>query len=86
MEHFYLQFLIGAMGGNFGGALFRSLSLGLLGNTAAGILGGGLGGLAVRLLDSGASGSAVGALVGSGAGGVLMLLFFFLVRRALVGN
>jgi uncharacterized membrane protein YeaQ/YmgE (transglycosylase-associated protein family) len=39
-----IQLLLGAVGGNIGGALFKNLSVGTLGNSIADIVGGGLGG------------------------------------------
>ena len=39
-----IQLALGAIGGNIGGALFKNLSLGTVGNTIAGIVGGGIGG------------------------------------------
>lgn len=39
-----IQLVLGAIGGNLGGALLKNLSLGTIGNSIAGIVGGGLGG------------------------------------------
>ena len=38
-----IQLILGAVGGNIGGVLFKNISLGTLGNSIAGIVGGGLG-------------------------------------------
>ena len=39
-----VQLVLGAIGGNVGGALFKNLSLGTVGNSIVGIVGGGIGG------------------------------------------
>ena len=38
-----IQLILGTVGGNIGGVLFKNISLGTLGNSIAGIVGGGLG-------------------------------------------
>jgi uncharacterized membrane protein YeaQ/YmgE (transglycosylase-associated protein family) len=38
-----IQLILGTVGGNIGGVLFKNISLGALGNSIAGIVGGGLG-------------------------------------------
>ena len=38
-----IQLISGAAGGNLGGALFKTLNLGTLGNSLAGLVGGGVG-------------------------------------------
>ena len=38
-----IQLILGTVGGNIGGVLFKNISLGALGNSIAGIIGGGLG-------------------------------------------
>ena len=45
-----ISLLSGAAGGNAAGSLFKNLSLGLLGNSVAGILGGGIGGKVIAML------------------------------------
>jgi hypothetical protein len=45
-----ISLLSGAAGGNAAGSLFKNLSLGLIGNSVAGILGGGIGGKVVAML------------------------------------
>ena len=39
-----VQLVLGALGGNIGGSLFKNLSLGTVGNSIAGMVGGGIGG------------------------------------------
>jgi hypothetical protein len=45
-----ISLLSGAAGGNAAGSLFKNLSLGMLGNSVAGILGGGIGGKVIAML------------------------------------
>lgn len=45
-----ISLLSGAAGGNAAGSMFKNLSLGMLGNSVAGIVGGGIGGKLIALL------------------------------------
>ena len=60
------QLITGAVGGNIIGALAKKLSLGVLGNSIAGIVGGGLGG---QFLGNMLGGGLGGELAAAGAGG-----------------
>ena len=58
-----IQLVLGAIGGNIGGALFKNLSLGTVGNSIAGIVGGGIGGqILTAVLGGAASGGMVAML------------------------
>ncbi len=48
-----IQLVSGAVGGNIAGGLMKSLSLGPVGNSIAGIVGGGLGGQILSMLMQG---------------------------------
>lgn len=45
-----ISLLSGAAGGNAAGSMFKNLSLGMLGNSVAGIVGGGIGGKLIAIL------------------------------------
>jgi hypothetical protein len=88
----FVQCASGAAGGNLGGSLFRSLNLGVLGNSLAGLIGGGIGsqlvntslGLAATTA-AGVGGPDPGTLLaqasGGGIGGVLMALLVGLLAK-----
>jgi uncharacterized membrane protein YeaQ/YmgE (transglycosylase-associated protein family) len=74
-----LQLVTGAVGANALGAAVKSLNLGPVGNTIAGLIGGLLGGQVLASLNGGAAahadlnvGAIVGSIVGGAAGGGLM--------------
>ena len=86
---FIIQLVLGAVGGNIGGALFKNLSLGTVGNSIAGIVGGGIGGqilqavLGAMSVDvSGALGMA-GDVVGGGVGGIVVMAIVGLIKNAM---
>jgi len=55
-----IQLVTGGIGGNLAGALMKKSSLGLVGNTLAGVVGGGVGGQVVSMLTGmGNTGTAV---------------------------
>lgn len=70
-----VSLVIGAIAGNVTGALFKKLSLGTLGNNAAGVIGGGIGGvlLGTALGPTGIAGW-LGYVLGAIAGSVLTML------------
>ena len=68
MTDLIVQLVLGAIGGNLGGALMKNLSLGPVGNSIAGIIGGGLGG---QILNAVLGSGAGGGMVGDVAGGAL---------------
>ena len=67
-----IPIITGGVGGNVAGALMKKSSLGLVGNTIAGIVGGGAGGTIINQITgsggepSGMLGAAAGSLVGGG--------------------
>jgi uncharacterized membrane protein YeaQ/YmgE (transglycosylase-associated protein family) len=84
-----IQLVSGAVGGNVAGKLIKSIDLGTLGNSLAGILGGGLGGTLLGLLGLGAApsgqldlASVLGSVASGGVGGgVLMAIVGFIKNR-----
>jgi len=78
--------ITGGVGGNIVGALFKKLSLGMLGNTIAGVAGGGLGGQLLSgplggLLGAGASSGMLGQVAGSALGGGGLLVIVGLIKK-----
>jgi len=75
--------LTGGVGGNVAGALFKNLSLGALGDTAAGVVGGGLGGqLLTAVLGSGAPTGLLGNIAGSDVGGIVVMVLVGFAKNA----
>ena len=68
-----IQLVSGVIGGNALGRSVKSLNLGTVGNSIAGLVGGGLGGQLIASLAGGgaAGGMDVGSVVGSIAGGLV---------------
>jgi hypothetical protein len=82
-----IQLVLGAIGGNIGGALFKNLSLGTVGNSIAGIVGGGVGGQILQAVlgglgvdMSGTLGMA-GDVAGGGVGGVILMAIIGLIKN-----
>ena len=74
----------GGIGSNIAGALMKTLSLGTLGNTVAGVLGGAAGQkmlVSTGLLDGR---SILGDIAGSGIGGAILMVIVGLTRNAVV--
>lgn len=75
-----IQLVSGIAGGNVAGTLLKEKSLGVLGNSLAGLVGGGLGGqILMALLGLGAAGaggldlgSVIAQLAGGGVGGAVL--------------
>jgi uncharacterized membrane protein YeaQ/YmgE (transglycosylase-associated protein family) len=79
-----IQLVLGAIGGNVGGALFKNLSLGTLGNSVAGLVGGGLGGQILSAVMGGAaSGGMVGNVAGGGVGGIVVMAVVAMIKKAM---
>lgn len=86
-----ISLLSGAAGGNAAGAAMKDKSLGVIGNSIAGIVGGGLGNFilqAIGVISSipGAEhtiGSIVENIVGSGVGGGILLAIVALIKNAM---
>ena len=82
-----ISLISGAAGGNIAGAAMKDKSLGVLGNSIAGIVGGGLGGAILRLVgafaQSGGSldpGAIVGNIASGGVGGAILLIIVALIK------
>jgi hypothetical protein len=79
------------LGGNAAGKLFKSLDLGTLGNSIAGILGGGLGGQILNLLGIGVGGeggsldlgSIIGNIASGGVGGGVLMAIVGAIKAAI---
>jgi uncharacterized membrane protein YeaQ/YmgE (transglycosylase-associated protein family) len=84
-----IQLVLGAVGGNLGGALLKNLSLGTVGNSIAGIVGGGLGGQILSAVLGGAGGAAaagggmLGNIAGGGIGGIVVMVIVGLIKNAM---
>src|ERR1043165_305175 len=85
-----VQLVLGAIGGNVGGALFKNLSLGTVGNSIVGIVGGGIGGqilhavLGATGIDAG--GGMLGDVAGGGIGGVVLMAIVGFIKNAMTGQ
>ncbi len=78
--------LIGAVGGNVGGALLKNLSLGTVGNSIAGIVGGGVGSQilgAVMGPGAAAGGGMVSQLASGGVGGIVVMAIVGFIKKAM---
>ena len=70
-----ISLISGAVGGNAAGAAMKEKSLGVAGNSLAGIVGGGLGGMILQMLGFAQQGAAstsgmdIGAIIANIAGG-----------------
>jgi uncharacterized membrane protein YeaQ/YmgE (transglycosylase-associated protein family) len=73
MEALIIQLISGAVGGNAAGAIFKNLSLGMLGNTIAGVAGGGIGGQILGAVLPSLAGGMVGQAAGGGIGGLILM-------------
>jgi uncharacterized membrane protein YeaQ/YmgE (transglycosylase-associated protein family) len=89
MTDLIIQLVLGAIGGNIGGALMKNLSLGPLGNSIAGIVGGGLGGQVLNAILGGggaAGGGMVGDIAGGGIGGIVVMIIVGLVKNMMAAK
>ena len=82
-----IQLICGAAGGNIVGRLIKSIDLGPVGNSIAGILGGGLGGQLLGLtgLTGDAGGSLdlagiIGSIASGGVGGGVLMAIVGLIK------
>jgi uncharacterized membrane protein YeaQ/YmgE (transglycosylase-associated protein family) len=86
-----IQLVLGAIGGNIGGALLKEQSLGTLGNSIAGIVGGGIGGqILSAVLGGGGAAAAAGAgggmlssIAGGGIGGIVLMAIIGFIKSAM---
>lgn len=83
-----ISLVSGAAGGNIVGALFKKISLGVLGNSVAGILGGGIGSQILGGLLGGGAGAAgggvLGSVLGSGIGGGVLMVIIGIIKNMLM--
>jgi uncharacterized membrane protein YeaQ/YmgE (transglycosylase-associated protein family) len=84
-----IQLISGAAGGNLAGSLFKSLGLGSIGNSIAGIVGGGIGGQFFEKLvgaensDMPDSFIFLSSAVGGGLGGGLLTIIIGFLKGAI---
>lgn len=81
-----ISLVTGGVGGNIAGALLKKFSLGMLGNTIAGVVGGGLGGqLLTGLMGAGgeATSGMLGNVAGSGIGGAILMIIIGFIKKSL---
>ena len=69
------------IGGNLAGILLKHFSLGMAGNTLAGIVGGSLCGQLLSLLDIGVLSGSIGQLLSGGAGGAALMVVAGVLRQ-----
>jgi uncharacterized membrane protein YeaQ/YmgE (transglycosylase-associated protein family) len=83
-----VSLISGAAGGNIAGALIKKISLGVLGNSVAGVLGGGIGSQILGgLLGGGTSatgGGMLGSVLGSGVGGAVLMVIVGIIKNMLM--
>lgn len=82
MEELLISLATGAAGGNIAGALMKSKSLGVVGNSIAGIVGGGLGGRLLSMVGAGGDGL-LGSIGGGGVGGAVMMVLVSVIKNAM---
>lgn len=82
-----IQLISGALGGNVAGSLLKDKSLGVLGNSLAGLVGGGLGGqILTSLLGMTAGGgldlaSIITQIAGGGVGGGVVMVLVGILKQ-----
>jgi len=82
-----ISLLLGATGGNIGGALIRKLNLGFIGNSMSGIVGGGMGGKILQSAlcdpsDAVTSNIMIPNIIGGLAGGLLFMMLIGILKRS----
>jgi len=78
-----ISLLMGVIGGNLGGAILKKFSLGLLGNSLAGIVGGVGGMLLLNQLGVGAGNPLINQIAGGGIGGMVVMVVVGLIKSLL---
>jgi uncharacterized membrane protein YeaQ/YmgE (transglycosylase-associated protein family) len=85
-----IQVVCGAVGGNVVGKLSKTLDMGTLVNSVAGILGGGLGGQLLGMLGMSGGGTGtldignvVGSIAAGGVGGGALLAIVAVIRKTI---
>jgi uncharacterized membrane protein YeaQ/YmgE (transglycosylase-associated protein family) len=90
MLNWLISLITGAVGGNIGGALLKKYSLGVLGNTLAGVVGGGLGKSVIGAMMGGGAAAVppgMGAdIAGSGIGGIVLMVIIGLIKQMMAGK
>lgn len=92
MQEVILHLLLGMVGGNLGGLIIRSLNLGLIGNSLAGILGGVMCGhiilttLSIAFQMNALSQALIGGMIGSILGGMLLMSLLGIVKTSLANQ
>lgn len=91
MLNLIIQLISGAVGGNLAGAALKDKSLGLLGNTIAGLVGGGVGGQVLSMLIPALAGAAaggsmdigsiIGQIAGAGVGGGALMAIIGVAKQ-----
>ncbi|MCA0433667.1 MAG: hypothetical protein LCH46_10395 [Proteobacteria bacterium] len=86
-----IQLVVGAIGGNIGGAALKEKSLGTLGNSIAGAIGG-VGGANIlgALLGAGQAAASNGLdlnnIAGGGVGGIILTVVAALIKNAMANK
>ena len=86
-----IQLVSGAVGGNAAGAALKEKSLGLIGNSLAGVVGGGVGGTILHaVMGAAATGgggmdmsSIIGNVAGGGVGGAILMAAIGIIKNAM---
>lgn len=77
----------GSNRGNLGGAALKKYSLGVLGNSIAGIVGGGVGGQLLSSLIPALADGIGGQVAGGGIGGMVVMVIVGMIKSAMAkGN
>jgi len=85
------ELVSGAVGGNIAGAALKEKSLGLIGNSLAGVVGGGLGGTILHaVMGAAATGGGgmdmntiIGNVAGGGVGGAVLMAVIGIIKNAM---
>jgi uncharacterized membrane protein YeaQ/YmgE (transglycosylase-associated protein family) len=85
MEQLLVQLVTGAVGGNAAGAVFKNLSLGVLGNSLAGLAGGGIGGQLLGAVVPALAGGMGGQALGGGIGGIVVMAIVGFLKKKMAG-
>src|SRR5262245_3445044 len=88
-----IDLISGAVGGNVAGAALKEKSLGLVGNSLAGVVGGGLGGTILQaVMGAAANGGAMdmnsilGNVAGGGVGGAILMAIIGIIKSQMANK
>ncbi len=82
-----ISLITGGVGGNVAGALLKKFSLGVLGNTIAGVIGGGVGGqILAGMLGATVPAGVGGNIASSGVGGAVLMIIVGLIKQQMAGK